>query len=150
MSTPIQKVASQIGQLWKDIDEAHEVQANNKDVAESATLNSFITDASLRAHRLEDSLALIRPNDMKDVLILLVSLTDTIGQVSESSQLNPEQLSLAARTLTAVIAFLEVELGTSAPSLGVGSLMTARSTWDQTIQEVRAIFTQYQRMPKAA
>lgn len=159
MNTPLQKLASEADQLWKDITRAQEIlagldrpsgrpsartEARDKDLAK---IRDFEEEAGHRVHVMEEYIMLLRPEDKTDALIQMAAahqiLRDNAAPADGENDLSPRQ-RLALRMLGEATAFLGQESGASIPeNLSRRFGWMSDTTWEQVHSESCVLLDRY-------
>ncbi len=159
MSTPLQTLAAQADQLWKEITRADEIllsldrpsgrpsartEARDKDLGK---IRQFFEEARDRFHLMEEYMMLIKPEDKSDALIQIAAAHQILKENATPPEVNGEPSSrqrLALRMLAEATVFLEREGGTSI-STTFGGLFgwKAGISWEEVLAQSRALLDRY-------
>lgn len=157
MTTPLQRLAAEADQLWKEITRADEIivkldkpggRAARADTRESdmCQIRLFFDEATARVHLIEDYMMLLKPEDKKDALIQIAAVHEISKEYATPSDEPHEPSSkhrLASRMLAEATAFLERDSGTSISSLGEAFGWRSPITWDDILSRSRALLDRY-------
>lgn len=158
MTTRIQALAAETGRLWVDITRADEIIIANKPGArvsdqiksDIASIERFMTEASGRAHLIEDYMMLLKPEDIKDALIL-VNMAGSIAKdysTSSDEAHSPEaRHQMVSRVLAEATLLLENECGTTLKALGMEAFRGS-DLWEDSLRKWHELLDRYSHLEK--